>query len=66
MGMDLGGVPYSTPELSYLEAASGGTPYGASTIAGQKGERQPSANELAVARAQGRHITTIAAKLAAK
>ena len=66
MGMVIGGVPYSTPELSYLEAASGGTPYGASTIAGQKGERQPSANELAVARAQGRHITTIAAKLAAK
>lgn len=66
MGMVIGGVPYSVPELSYLEAASGGTPYGASTIAGSKGERQPSANELAVARAQGRHITTIAAKLAAK
>jgi NAD(P)H dehydrogenase (quinone) len=66
MGMVICGVPYSSKELLNLEEVSGGTPYGASTIAGSRGERQPTANELAIARAQGRHVTTIAAKLAAK
>ncbi len=66
MGMAVVGVPYSASELTYLEAISGGSPYGATTIAGPKGERQPTENELAVARAQGRHVATIAAKLAAK
>ena len=66
MGMVIAGVPYSSQELLYLDAVSGGTPYGASTISGPKGERQPTANELAVARAQGRHVAQIAAKLAAK
>jgi NAD(P)H dehydrogenase (quinone) len=66
MGMAIVGVPYSVPELSNLAEMSGGTPYGATTIAGPRGERQPSANELAIARAQGRHVATIAAKLAAK
>jgi NAD(P)H dehydrogenase (quinone) len=66
MGMVIAGVPYSAQELLKLDEMSGGTPYGASTIAGPKGERQPSANELAVARAQGRHVATIAVKLAAK
>jgi NAD(P)H dehydrogenase (quinone) len=64
MGMVIVGVPYSSQELLNLEEISGGTPYGASTIAGPKGERQPTANELAVARAQGRHVARIAAKLA--
>ncbi len=64
MGMVIAGVPYSTKELSILTEMSGGTPYGASTIAGPQGERQPSANELAIARAQGRHVATIANKLA--
>jgi NAD(P)H dehydrogenase (quinone) len=58
------GVPYSSQELLNLEEISGGTPYGASTIAGPKGERQPTANELAIARAQGKHVAGIAAKLA--
>jgi len=66
MGMVITGVPYSVKELVELGEVSGGTPYGASTIAGPKGERQPTANELAVARAQGRHVAGIAAKLAAK
>ena len=66
MGMVIAGVPYSSQELLNLDEVSGGTPYGASTIAGPRGERQPTANELAVARAQGRHVTQIAAKLAAK
>ena len=65
-GMVIAGVPYSCQELSNLEEISGGTPYGASTIAGTRGERQTTANELAVARAQGRHVAQIAAKLAAK
>ena len=65
-GMVIAGVPYSAPELSVLSEVSGGTPYGASTIAGSRGERQPTANELAIARAQGRHVAQIAAKLAAK
>jgi NAD(P)H dehydrogenase (quinone) len=65
-GMAIAGVPYSAPELLNLSEITGGTPYGASTIAGPKGERQVTANELAIARAQGRHVAGIAAKLAAK
>ncbi|RPJ07928.1 MAG: NAD(P)H:quinone oxidoreductase, partial [Spirochaetaceae bacterium] len=45
---------------------TGGSPYGAATIAGVKGERQPSENELAAARFQGKHIATIAKKLTGK
>jgi NAD(P)H dehydrogenase (quinone) len=62
-GMAILGVPYSAPELTYLDQVSGGTPYGASTIAGPRGERQPTENELAVARAQGRHVAQFTAKL---
>ncbi|MFO0801257.1 MAG: NAD(P)H:quinone oxidoreductase [Gemmataceae bacterium] len=65
MGMVIVGVPYSVPELTNLDAVGGGTPYGASTISGPKGERQPTANDLAVARAQGKHVAGIAAKLSA-
>src|SRR5262245_3147676 len=66
MGMVIAGVPYSAQELLNLGEVSGGTPYGASTVAGPRGERQPTANELAIARAQGRHVAGIAARLAAK
>jgi NAD(P)H dehydrogenase (quinone) len=62
-GMVIVGVPYSSKELLELNEVSGGTPYGASTIAGPRGERQPTGNELAIARAQGRFATQIAAKL---
>jgi NAD(P)H dehydrogenase (quinone) len=65
-GMVIAGVPYSAAELSNVAEVSGGTPYGASTVAGPRGDRRPTANELAVARAQGRHVATIAGKLAAK
>lgn len=65
-GMIVAGVPYSTAELLTLAEMSGGSPYGAATIAGPKGERLPSANELAIARAQGKHVAQIASKLAAK
>ena len=65
-GMVIAGVPYSSQELLKMDEMTGGTPYGASTVTGPQGERLPSANELAIARAQGKHVATIAAKLAAK
>lgn len=63
-GMVIVGVPYSATELSVVNEVSGGTPYGATTIAGPDGKRQPTANELAAARFQGRHVASIAQKLA--
>ena len=65
-GMLVAGVPYAAQELLFMEELSGGTPYGATTITGPKGERMPSANELAIARYQGKHVAQIAAKLARK
>ncbi|MGC4002578.1 MAG: NAD(P)H:quinone oxidoreductase [Pirellulales bacterium] len=63
-GMVVTGVPYSCKELSNVAELSGGSPYGASTIAGGDGSRQPTANELAIARFQGKHVAELAAKLA--
>ncbi|MHB0776639.1 NAD(P)H:quinone oxidoreductase [Halomonas sp. WWR20] len=63
-GMVIVGVPYSCPALTNLEEVSGGTPYGATTIAGGDGSRQPSENELTIARFQGKHVAELAAKLA--
>ena len=63
-GMLVAGVPYAAQELLNLSEISGGTPYGATTIAGPKGERRPTENEKAIARFQGRHVTELAAKLA--
>jgi NAD(P)H dehydrogenase (quinone) len=48
-----------------MDEITGGSPYGASTIAGGKGERMPSENELAAAKFQGRHVAQIAKKLSA-
>ena len=64
-GMAVVGVPYACQELMNMDEISGGTPYGASTLAGGDGSRQPSENELTIARFQGRHVAEIAAKLAA-
>ena len=64
-GMVIAGVPFSVPELSNMDEISGGTPYGASTLAGGDGSRTPSENELAIAKAQGTHVAKLAAKLAA-
>lgn len=64
MGMLIAGVPYSAQGLLELGEISGGTPYGASTIAGPRGERQPTANELGVARFQGKHVAGVALALA--
>ena len=65
-GMVVVGLPYTFPGQSRTDELTGGSPYGASTIAGGQGERQPSANELAAARFQGEHVARIAAKLAGK
>ena len=64
-GMVVVGLPYSAAGQMRLDEITGGSPYGATTIAGGKGERQPSANELELARFQGRHVAELAAKLAA-
>jgi NAD(P)H dehydrogenase (quinone) len=62
-GMVIVGLPYSFQGQMTLDEITGGAPYGASTIAGGKGQRQPSQNELDGARFQGRHVAEIAAKL---
>jgi len=62
-GMVIVGVPFTHPGLSYIDGVSGGGPYGASTIAGPDGSRTPTANELDIARFQGRRVAEIALKL---
>jgi NAD(P)H dehydrogenase (quinone) len=64
-GMVIVGLPYTFQGQTKIDEVTGGSPYGASTIAGGDGSRQPSENELAGARFQGRHVAGIAAKLAA-
>jgi NAD(P)H dehydrogenase (quinone) len=64
-GMVVVGLPYSCKAQTTLEEITGGSPYGASTIAAGDGSRQPSENELGMARFQGEHVARIAAKLAA-
>ncbi|MFB6260933.1 MAG: NAD(P)H:quinone oxidoreductase, partial [Thiohalorhabdaceae bacterium] len=63
LGMVIVGVPYSCQELFNMDEISGGTPYGASTLAKGDGSRWPSANELAIARFQGRHLADVAGRL---
>lgn len=63
-GMVIVGLPYSFAGQTRLDEITGGSPYGASTIAAGDGSRQPSENDLAGARFQGRHVAEIAAKLA--
>ena len=62
-GMIIVGVPYSESGLTYMGDITGGTPYGATTLAGADGSRQPSENELKIARYQGKHVAEIASKL---
>ena len=64
-GMVIVGLPYAFQGQMKLDEVTGGSPYGASTIAAGDGSRQPSENELAGARFQGRHVAQIAAKLKA-
>jgi len=63
-GMVIAGLPYSFQGQMRIDEITGGSPYGASTIAGGQGERMPSENELAAARFQGKYVATIASKLA--
>ena len=58
------GLDYGHAGQMTLEEITGGSPYGATTIAGGDGSRQPSENELAGARFQGKHVAVVAAKLA--
>jgi NAD(P)H dehydrogenase (quinone) len=63
-GMIIVGCPYSCQQLLNMNEITGGGPYGAGTLAGADGKRQPSENELIIARFQGAHVARIAAKLA--
>jgi NAD(P)H dehydrogenase (quinone) len=63
-GMIVVGLPYAFQGQTGLDEIKGGSPYGASTITGADGSRQPSAVELEGARYQGRHVAQIAAKVA--
>ena len=64
--MIVAGLPYSFKGQSTIDGITGGSPYGASTIAGPDGSRQPSANELDAARYQGHYVADIAARLSGK
>ena len=62
-GFVIVGLPYSAVGQTRMDEITGGSPYGATTIAGGDGKRRPSKNELDLVRFQGRHTTEIAKKL---
>ncbi len=62
-GMIIVGLPYTAQGLTNMDEITGGTPYGATTLSKGDGSRQPSANELELARFQGRHVAEITARL---
>jgi len=62
-GMIIVGLPYSCKNLLTMSEITGGSPYGAATLASADGSRRPSENELTMARFQGRHVAEITAKL---
>lgn len=64
-GMIIVGVPYSCQQIGNMSEITGGSPYGASTLAGSDGSRQPSENELKIARFQGSHVAEVAKKQSA-
>ena len=64
-GMIVVGVPYSCQEIMNMREITGGSPYGASTLAGVDGSRQPSENEIRIARFQGAHVAEVAKKQSA-
>ncbi|BBI99971.1 NAD(P)H dehydrogenase (quinone) [Ferrigenium kumadai] len=64
-GMIIVGVPYSCKGLTVMTEITGGSPYGASTMAGGDGKRMPTDNELEIARFQGQHVAQIAKRQAA-
>ena len=62
-GMIIVGVPYSASGIDEHDEITGGTPYGATTLANSDGWRQPSKNELEIAQFQGRHVADITRRL---
>ncbi|HXU93941.1 MAG TPA: NAD(P)H:quinone oxidoreductase [Gallionella sp.] len=64
-GMMIVGVPYSCKGLTIMTEITGGSPYGASTMAGGDGKRTPTENELEIARFQGQHVAQLAKRQAA-
>lgn len=62
-GMLIAGCPYACAGLTKMDQITGGSPYGASTLAGADGSRQPSENELDIAKFQGRYVAGLAVKL---
>ncbi|MGE5247132.1 MAG: NAD(P)H:quinone oxidoreductase, partial [Verrucomicrobiota bacterium] len=64
-GMVIAGLPYTFQGQMRGDEITGGSPYGASTIAGTDGRRLPSENELAAARFQGKHVASLAVRLTA-
>ncbi|HEX2548737.1 MAG TPA: NAD(P)H:quinone oxidoreductase [Gammaproteobacteria bacterium] len=63
LGFIIAGVPYSESRLTNMNEITGGTPYGATTLAGADGKREPSANELSIAQFQGKYVAEIAKAL---
>jgi NAD(P)H dehydrogenase (quinone) len=63
-GMVVVGLPYSVPEMTDISRPRGGSPLGAGSLAGPKGELSPNAIELTLARTQGRHVASLAASMA--
>ncbi len=63
LGMIVVGVPYSCQALVNMNEITGGTPYGATTLTGGDDSRQPSENELTIARFQGKHVAEIACRM---
>ncbi|MCG5498407.1 NAD(P)H:quinone oxidoreductase [Ectothiorhodospira variabilis] len=62
-GFVIVGVPYAIPELTDVSETRGGSPYGAATLAGPDGSRQPSDKELTIARFQGQHVAEVTRKM---
>lgn len=60
LGMVIVGAPYTETRLTNMTEITGGSPYGAGTLAGSDGKRMPTENELGIARYQGKHVATIA------
>jgi NAD(P)H dehydrogenase (quinone) len=65
-GMIIVGVPYTCPQIGIMTEITGGSPYGASCLAGSDGSRKPSENELKIARFQGAHVAEVAKKQSAQ
>jgi NAD(P)H dehydrogenase (quinone) len=63
LGLIIVGLPYSFAGMTRMDEITGGTPYGATTLAGGDGSRQPTQNELDGARFQGRHVAEITSRL---